>query len=296
MIHRIIRILLLSFFVVCSMFSFAQDDLEALLDEETDKIVLEEKAAFKTSRIITAHSTEQMPKYGLDFRISHRFGSVKGGAYELFGIDQSSSFFSLEYGLNKRINIGLGRASYQKIYYSFAKFRIFSQTKGTGSVPLTVSYLTSCSLNSLKYSNPDISNYFASRLTYVHQLLVSRKFNNELSLQLSPTIVHRNLVDTKQEKNDLLSVGIGGRYKITNRTSVNFEYFYVPGLQHELQEYKMPLSIGVDIQAGSHVFQVHITNSRGMTEDVYLSQTQGDWTKGEVFIGFNISQVFTLRD
>ena len=149
-------------------------------------------------------------------------------------------------------------------------------------------------LNSLKWSNPSRTNYFSSRLSYVAQLLVARKFSNSLSLQLTPTYIHKNLVPLRTDQNNIFYVGLGGRYKITQRTSVNAEYFYLlPGTTAD--NYQNCLSVGVDIETGGHVFQFRLTNAQPMFERAFITETTGKWTDKGIFLGFTINRVFTVK-
>jgi hypothetical protein len=160
-------------------------------------------------------------------------------------------------------------------------------------MPITLSYVPTIALKTLKFEDPNRDNYFTSRLFYTHQLIIGRKFSEATSLQLMPTYSHRNLVQLASEPNDLLAVGIGGRQKLSKRISLNFEYYY------QIPKYKLinttnSLSVGFDIETGGHVFQLHFTNSQGMSERTFISETTGDWSKGDIFFGFNISRVFTI--
>ena len=150
------------------------------------------------------------------------------------------------------------------------------------------------SINTLRWADPDRVNYFSSRINYVHQLLLARKFNEKLSIQVSPTLVHRNLVATFDEDNDVLAMGFGLRHKLTRRTSLNVEYFYAQ--KSSIQErYKNSLSIGFDIETGGHVFQLHFTNSAAMIEKGFITETTQSWSNGGFMFGFNVSRVFTLK-
>jgi hypothetical protein len=160
-------------------------------------------------------------------------------------------------------------------------------------MPITLSYVPTIALKTLKFEDANRKNYFSSRLFYTHQLIIGRKFSQQTSLQLMPTYIHRNLVALIADPNDLLAIGIGGRQKLSKRMSLNVEYYY------QIPKYKLPnstnsLSVGFDIETGGHVFQLHFTNSQGMSERTFISETTGDWSKGDVFFGFNISRVFTL--
>ncbi len=269
-----------------------EDDLLALLGEE--EVTDYTYATFKANRIINLHSVENTAKGVLDIKISHRFGFINGGVSELFGLDQASIRIGADYGLTDRLMLGFGRSSFEKTYDGFAKFKILRQSKGTKNMPVTVSFLASTAINTVEFQDPDRENYFSSRMYYVFQGLIGRKFSESLSLQLSPTIVHRNLVRTSSESNDVYSLGIGGRMKLNKRTSFNAEYIYV--LPDQLAPgYRNSFSIGFDIETGGHVFQLHLTNSTSMIEKGFITETIGNWLDGDIHFGFNVSRVFTVN-
>ncbi len=273
---------------------FAQDDLESLLDNLDDEQISYTSATFKNTRILNGHSIENLNQKNLEFRISHRFGQLNTGAYELWGLDQANIHFSLDYGVNTWLNIGIGRGTYQKTFDGFFKVKLLRQSKGQRKMPVTLSYLSTISVNSL--NQKELNDYFTNRMAFVHALLLARKFSDKLSLQLSPHFVHRNYVATKNDNNDLLALGMGGRYKITNRISINLEYFYVANLpdNQTSTELHHPLSIGFDIETGGHVFQLHLTNSLAMIEKAFIGETKDNWNNGGIHFGFNISRVFSL--
>lgn len=297
--------LFISVFLLSSGLVFSQD-LDALMNAETKPTVDFTTATFKSTRIINGHSVEQMKKKQLEFRISHRFGTLNNGAYGLWGLDQSVIHFSLEYGLNDKLMLGVGRGSLNKTYDGFAKYRLLRQSTGATEMPVSVSYFTSIEINSLKFVTTPIQldsthfaprvNYFSSRLTFVNQLLIARKFNEKFSFQLTPTYIHRNLVQTELDQNDIFALGAGARYKLTKRVSVNAEYYYTynPNAKFLDTRYYNALAVGVDIETGGHVFQLMLTNSQGMREGTFIPATTGSWTKGDIHLGFNISRVFAL--
>lgn len=275
---------------------FAQDDLMNLLDQNTQQETNYTTATFKSTRILNGHSIERMVPGQLDFRISHRFGTINSGAYNFFGLDQSNIHLSLEYGIFKWLMIGAGRGSYEKTFDGFLKFSILRQSSGARVMPVSVSVLGSAALNSLKWPEPSRTNYFSSRLAYVAQVLIARKINEGLSVQVSPSYIHRNLVATELDPNDLFAVGAGARLKLSKRISFNGEYYYLlnPKTYMSQQVYNS-LSLGFDIETGGHVFQLFFTNSLGMIEKAFIGETTGTWKDGDIRFGFNISRVFTLR-
>jgi len=265
-----------------------EDDLLSLLGGDEEQTYT--SATFKTTRIINMHSVENAAAGVMDFRISHRFGFINTGAYDLFGLDQALMRIGFEYGITDRLMVGMGRSNVNKAYDSFLKYKILRQGSGKHNIPLSVSYFASAVCNTVKWADPNRDNYFSSRMQYTHQLLIARKFNNDLSLQLTPTLVHKNLVPTLQDKNDILALGFGGRYKLTQRFSVNGEYIYVLPNQITSTFYNS-LSLGVDIETGGHVFQLHLTNSTSMLEPG-LSQNRWDNGKTEEYILDSMSHAY----
>lgn len=289
---RIQVVLLLTFSAVSD--AYGQDtDLLSLLGN--DDVTEYATAAFKTNRVINLHSLESTAGGVLDFKINHRFGFINGGPYEFFGLDNAMMRLGFDYGITDQLTVGIGRSSFQKSFDGFLKYKILRQSTGKKVMPVTLAVLASSSLNSVKWADPTRDNYFSSRLFYTYQLIVGRKFSDRLSLQLSPTLVHRNLVATRAEKNDVYALGAAGRIKLTNRLAINAEYIYV--LPDQLgPDYHNSLSLGVDIETGGHVFQLHFTNSTSMIEKGFITETVGQWEKGGIHFGFNVSRVFTIVD
>jgi hypothetical protein len=274
----------------------AQDDLMNLLNDNTQKETNFTTATFKSTRIMNGHSIERMPGRQLDVRISHRFGRINSGAYEFFGLDQANMHLSIEYGLVNWLMVGVGRGNYEKTFDGFTKFSLLRQSTGAKAMPVSLSLFSSVALKSLKWTDPARANYFSSRLSYVGQVLIARKFNQSFSLQITPSYVHRNLVATELDPNDLYAVGAGGRMKLTKRISLNAEYFYLANPKSYMsQKVYDPLSIGVDIETGGHVFQFIFTNSVAMIEKGFIGETTGSWLKGDIHFGFNISRVFSFK-
>lgn len=292
------RLFLLSLAFVGIITRFQAQDIDKILDEATsqEENIEYATATFKSTRIVSGHSIERMPAKQLDFRISHRFGQLNTGAYNLWGLDQANIHFGLEYGITNWLMVGLGRGTYEKTFDGFMKFTLLRQSKGAVKMPVSLSYFTSSAINTLRSDKPE-KYYFWNRVSYVHQILVGRKFNERFSFELNPTYVHRNLVGTAIEPNDLFAVGAGGRFKLTKRISLNAEYYYVFFGTKDYRELKTynPLSVGVDIETGGHVFQIHLTNSLAMIEKGFIGETTGQWEEGGIHLGFNISRVFSFK-
>ena len=269
-----------------------EKDLLDLVDDgkQPHEIV---KNAFKSIRVINGHSMEFLAPGTMDFRILHRFGEFNQGMDNFFGLDQASMRMGFDFGITKNIQIGVGRSTFKKELDAYAKWGVLRQSTGEKSFPVTVALVGGVTMNSLPFADPTIKNYFSSRLAYYGQAIIGRKFSDRLTLQLSPTIVHSNLVPLSSDPNDVYALGIGGRIKATNRMAFTVDYFYnFNGLTDDVTY--NPLSVGVDIETGGHVFQLHVSNSAGMNERAFINETTGSWERFDLRFGFNLSRIFQI--
>lgn len=278
--------------------AMAQDDLLDLLGEEETGPVYT-NASFKTTRVINGHSLENTAHGVLDFRISHRFGILSGGVNEFFGLDNADVRLGLDYGITDRLMVGIGRSGFQKTVDGFAKYKLLRQCDEGCGMPFTLAIVAASSVTAAKATEvpwyaPGRQDYFTHRLSYSWQMVLGRKFSEGFSMQVMPGVVHRNLVEFDRDPNDLVNVGVGARVKLTKRLAVNGEYFHV--LRDEVPAFTNSLSLGFDIETGGHVFQLHFTNSTGMFERAFITETTGKWGDGDIHFGFNISRVFTVHN
>lgn len=272
----------------------AQDDLLEMLESTQEPQVNYTIATFKNTRLVSGHSIETNSRGVLQFMIQHRFGMVNSGWRELWGLDNATIRIGLEYGITDHLNIGFGRSSFLKTYDGLIKWRFLRQKSGAENFPFSATAISSIYLNSTEWPDPDRENFFSSRLSYHHALLIARKFGDKFSVQLMPTAVHYNLVNKSLDENTIYAMGVGTSIKLTGSVRLNLEYYYRLPDQVFSQQLTNSFSIGFDIETGGHVFQLHFTNSKGMTEQFLIGQTIGSWDKGDIFFGFNISRVFTV--
>jgi len=193
------------------------------------------------------------------------------------------------YGISDHFNVSASRSSNQKIYEVATKFRLARQEEG--KIPFTLVGYTSVLANTALDTDNLPKLDFKHRLSYVAQLLISRKITNELSLIASPTFFHDNYVIDDTQKNSQYGLGLGGRYKLGKRWSVNMEY----GMhlnRSATSLYNNPFSIGVDLETGGHIFQLHFTNSQSMNTNGVFGTSTGDWGDSDVYFGFNLARSF----
>ena len=287
------QVVLLLTLLVCSVSSRGQGLLD-VLNESEEPVTVPVSATFKDTRIVNVQSNETPGSGVLHFVIAHRFGTLSSGAYDLWGLDNAQMRMGLDYGLTNRFAIGVARNTYQKTYEVNAKARVLRQSTGPKAFPFSLSWYSVMMVNGLKASQEYSPYYFTHRLSYVHQAILTRKFNERLSLALVPSFVHRNFVEATGDKHDMFLIGGGGRYKLGPRFSINAEYHHRLTPAFALGA-SPSLSIGVDIETGGHVFQLHMTNARGMFERSFLAEPAGSWANGDIYFGFNLSRVFQLK-
>jgi len=273
----------------------AQVDLFKLQAEQDKKDAKQKKeittSIFKTTRIVNGQSIENTGRGILDVKISHRFGEVNTGGYNFFGLDQATFRIGLDYGVSDRLEIGAGRSSYNKEFDEFFKFRLLRQSTGKGSMPLSVSLVSTAVERTINGPTTPYTTNYTDNLNFVNQLILARKFGDDFSLQFVPTMVHYNSVQTTSIPNDLYSVGTGFRLRLSKRVNLTGEYYY------QVTQFRgtyNAASIGLDIETGGHVFQFFFTNATGINESSFITQTTGQWGNGGVHFGFNISRVFTV--
>lgn len=287
--------LLLLLFPICV---FAQNDLLSEIDTvKTDSKV---ESAFKSLKIVNIESTKLAGKGDFYLVIAHRFDYLNQGFDDFFGIDNANTQIKFVWGVKDWLTVHVARSGFEETIDSAIKYRLIAQEKE--GFPLTIVGFNSLAINAemKKVNYPKLE--FENRLSYVTQLLISRKFTDKLSLEIAPSYFHENtLKDILDDNNSVISpnpqsngqfaVGMGGRYKFAKRWSFNMDY--AAHLNRASQSiYTNPFSVGVDLETGGHVFQMHFTNSRAMHESGYLGQTTGNWGKGEIAFGFNLVRVF----
>jgi hypothetical protein len=267
-------------------------DLERQTADSTKREVV--AATFKGTHIINSQSVETPGQGTLAFLIQHRFGTLNSGAYNFFGLDQAVLRLSFEYGLTNRLAVGVGRTNIEKTFDGFLKYRALRQTSGSRPMPVSVTLFASAAITTLKFGTLPTERTTASRLDYTYQVLIARKVSSGLSLQLMPTLIHRNYVPLDGMQNDVYSIGGGLRQKLTKRIALTADYFYVlPG--YAADNFRNALGVGFDIETGGHVFQLHFTNAQGMTEKFFIPQTSGDFFKGDIYFGFTVARNFTVK-
>lgn len=295
----------------------AQDDLLSLVEDPTENTPKKVYATFKTVKIGNAQTIECVKKKHLDFRISHRFGNVYDAnnsnpineTFQSFlGFDNATDIrVSLDYGLTDKLTVGLARSKFNRLVDGTLKWRLLTQTADF-KIPVSIALFESVGYTHLPspIMYGGIAKNFETnelhRFSYFTQLVIASKLNDWISLEILPGYLHRNFIresvntaNNAADQNGFVTLGFGGRVKITQRLSLIGDYFYnfAPYFKSN-PDIHMPLSLGVELETGGHVFSLFYTNASALVENNFLPYTTDSWAKGQVKFGFCISRTFAL--
>lgn len=301
----------------------AQDDTSfSLFDEPSAPVAQKVQYAFKTTKVVNLQSLELIDPGVFDFKMSHRFGAMNGGAaafnsedaVNAFGFDVATIRFGGEYGVNENLMVGLGRYNVksEKGVDAYVKYRLMHQTSDNKK-PLSILLLGAVDYKNTQYDRTimGIAGPVTiawgipgkQRLSYVGQVIVGKKVNDDFSWILSPTVVVSGMSDRYDAGSESFvssgtaktqfALGMGFRNKLSSRTSLNMEY--IPILNGNGDFYNS-FSVGFDVETGGHVFQFDFTNSVGMNESMFITRNTDRWGAAGVRLGFNLHRVFTVVD
>jgi hypothetical protein len=265
--------------------SYAQ--LERQLANESQEVDL----TFHAPRHINLLTVEPLDKKTLHFAIMHTFGTLDGGLRNLYGLDNGAVIqFSFEYAFSDNFSLGAARQSWDKIYNLYGRYHVLKQTQDN-AMPLSLSFMGGAGVNTSDYtflaeSNPN----FAERSSFSFQLMAARKFSDKVSIQVSPMMAYfidpNPIFLIEGDQNLYLALGLSGKYKITGKSSLTLQW--IPNLNNDLRN---NLGIGIDLEAGGHVFQMYFVTSQMLNEQYLLAG--GNGVPGEQFrLGFNVNRVF----
>ena len=246
------------------------------------------KNIFKGTRIVNSQSANLVEKGKLMLLIQHRFGDISGGAYEFFGLDEASMRIGFEYGFGKNFNLGIGRSTYLKTFDGFGKIRFVQQNS---NFPISIIATVGGSIPSIRDYLPDEFDNFSDKLSVNTQLHIAKSFKN-FAMQLSPGYLKTGYLIEENDNLSFFTMGFSGSVKISKKVSVHVEYLHPFNSELENQN---PLSLGIDLDTGGHLFQLILSNSQQMFEQALYTNAIGDWTKGSLFFGFNLIREFNIK-
>jgi hypothetical protein len=274
--------------------------------KKSQNLVCSDNFNFKSSRIVNGHSPEVIKKKSFLMKIDHRFGDIAGGSggvQNLFGLDNSSDIrIGFDYGITDKLNLGIGRSKgtgnpYRSLLDGFVKYQFLNQF--TSKIPISVTGVLTSAYTYMIASN-DISKVshfpkWQHRFSYSSQLLISRKFGNRWSVNLAPTLVHRNYV-ASNDQNTLFALGSAIRFKVNDRIALLGEYYHSFSKKGLRTDYTNSLSFAMEFNTYGHIFTVLLTNAPGLGETQFIPYTFDKWLKGQFRLGFCIERNFNFND
>ncbi|MBN1251740.1 MAG: hypothetical protein JXR51_04545 [Bacteroidales bacterium] len=302
-IKNIIRPLSLCICMVLMVgFTYAQTDTIVNVVDKDGMLPL--RRPWNSSMIIDNQTTEGPSAKQFHFSIHHRFGKIKEMG-DIFGIYASSNIrLGLNYGITEDISIGFGTEKYKKMQEFQGKYKIISQTRN-GKIPVSVSYFGNIVIDGRDKEIYGVNYNFKNRLSFFNQVIVSRKFTDELSVQLAGSFSHFNavtdLVQNSQVdtigkwKNDYIGAMFGARYRFHKNISAIAEYCQPFGLKKAWDGQSKPLpniGLGVEFGTSTHAFQVFAANYEGIIAQENYSHNTNDLAFEGWRFGFNITVRF----
>ncbi len=266
----------------------AQDSTKVVTTESKPKAPV--KSTFETGTLINNQTVTVLNKKKLEMMIQHRFGIVETSS-DLFGLFAPSNIrFGFDYGITNRLNVGIGVTKNKRLYDLNWKYLLLKQTKNGGS-PVSVAYYGNASrsaVDTANFKNQENEYVGANRFSYFHELMIAKKLNKKISLQLAGTYSHLNIVDTLM-RNDVIGISFAGRFKFSAQSSlmVEFDYLLTP---HTDYVQKPNLGIGYEVSTGTHQFQVFVCTADAINNAQIMMYNQNDFTKAQFLIGFNITR------
>lgn len=272
------------------------------------------KATFKSTRLINFQTTEMISKGNLQFMIAHHFGYLwnsdlgnDGGQRfrqnlgNFFGLNSgiANTYLSFDYSPLSYLNIGIAAAGRMR-FEGFFKLKLLRQQTGLRDYPVNATWY---SMASISTSQEQANEFIRNRWAFANQLLISRKFSDNFSLQLMPTWIHYNLVPYGvNNSNEIFGIGIGGRYKLNSKKAINFEYSRQLNMYKNLMDKSgnilnyTPdlLSLGLEFNTGGHVFEFFVGNTTSNSIVEQLVKNTGKIKEGKFAFGFHLNRGFGI--
>lgn len=285
------------FFIVFTSSINAQDLLDKLENEFPDKPVYE-IATFKTTRIGLGHSIETRKKGALEIAIYNRYWNIPNFEGQRFLADVVSTRYGLDYAFSDNFTLGLGYTNHDKITDGFFKYKLLKQRQNSKKGFLSITLVQTISHRSIKNVGATIYEPTSTldKYAFTSQILMARKINQDISLQISPSFIHRADNPLTDDPNNQFAVAFGGRHKISNHASIVSEYFYVTNPLKTIDTYNV-FMVGVNWEVGDLLLQFQMTNARNFVEDTFITQTNNNFNAkdGNFHFGFNATWVLQTK-
>jgi hypothetical protein len=270
--------------------------------------------AWNDERLISSPTTKTVAPGFMEVYFMHRLGNMggesNGGFHTLYGFDEASDvLFGFDFGITKRLMIGFCRSKEQELIDVYGKYRLINQKTGGWPISLAINAdigITPEDTGTLYSGSTEGENQRSifDRLTYLGQIIISSRINKNISLEIVPTLCHRNHVletfnsnNNTYDENDIPAIGMGGRYMFNKTIGIVADYYYIISkfrTDNPIQNYYNALSCGIELNTGGHVFEINLSNASGLVANNFIPNTTDTWLKGGFKLGFTISRTFNL--
>lgn len=276
----------------------AQDQgLMQILEQEVGDTTFFAQASFKTNRIVLTQSIETRKKGTMEFVLGTRYWNIPNNDNsQSFGADRFSGHLGVQYAFTDRFTAGMGIATADGILNSFLKYRLIRQ-KQDGTVPFGVTLLQGSSYFSRDAGIFALPENTSQRWSYVSQVLIARKFNNNFSLQLSPTYFRMGSEQPVNGEQNLFLLGTGARYKLSNHVSLTSEYGLLFNRNKGGTEGFDLFGLGVNWEMGDLIMQFSMTNSKSFDDiSIYsFNPNNFHFRPGGLHVGVNATYVLHFK-
>ena len=315
-------------FLPLSLVTFAQTDSSLdktmkELDNYSPKSEQKTVKIFNALKLINANTVEVIHKGAMEFKVIHNFydiGGKNGGVHHFYGLDNAADVkIVFQVGLTDKLNLVAGRTrgdQYQNVTELWElgfKYQFLSQLENDPAHPVSVTAYVNTVVSAMQKNTSVNKEYsftdFSSRLSQLVQLMIARKFG-KVSFQLSPTLVHTNLV-VPNDDHSIFAIGAGIRLPITKTFAFIADYFHAFRSQRSKDSLNKladlnptaydqygagydALGVGLEIQTVGHIFHLNFTNATNILENRFIPRTLTTWGKGQYRWGFTIARNFIL--
>lgn len=272
-------------FICATVFCSSIYGQEAEKKEKSNKPV---RPQFESGYLIDNQTVLIKQPATLEFIIQHRFGTLNSETFDLGGLYAPSNIrMGLNYVIKKDLLVGIGSTKNSKLQDANVKWKFLQQTR-SNSIPVTAALFGEAAYD----AREDIFDETTQRLSYFSQLIIARSFGRKISVQLSPSYSHFNIVDSLVEHSNL-GVSFNGRYKFSSQSSVIFSADQnLTSQDEDVIEPKPNASLGIEISTSSHAFQIFLTTYNSIISQHNVLYNTNDFTDGDFLIGFNITRLW----
>ncbi|HEY5826081.1 MAG TPA: DUF5777 family beta-barrel protein [Cyclobacteriaceae bacterium] len=289
-------------FLLITISTYAQEDSVAVVNDSGNKPV---RSVWESTWLIDNQTSLVPVKGTFEFMMNHRFGSIYNGIKDIYGIYGAGANIRLGFtytlldnvgfgAFKGNLAIGFGSTKTGMIQDFNLKYGFLQQTRN-GRIPVSVTYFTNMAIGAQGKKEELPNGNTSDRFSYFHQIIISRKFSDKLSVQVAPSLSHFNTVDPAME-NDHIAVAVGGRFKISDVTAILINYDQ-PITKHQDSNPQFNVSAGIEMATSSHQFQIFITNYSYIVPQYNNVRNQPNTTREwyqDLFIGFNITRLWNF--